>query len=311
MCSVLFADNAGISRPHPLSASALTRPSGQPLAALSGLLCLALLVTSAAPAVAQPGKKDKKTIAVLYFDYNGKSEEQVYLRKALAHMLIADLAGTPGVTIVERTRIEEVYAELDLAGTKRIDKRTALKMGKLLSAHYLVMGSYWFDSKKGRMFTSAHVTHVETGSVLAGLHNRREGEAFFELEQHLAKEITRILRDNVIAFADERLFQDKLEKNRRARKRRARLAAKKVAKQVAVGQGKGKGKGKSTSAVGGGKPAGENRPTLTAKQAARYGRALDALDRGDEKAARADLKRVVNGSPDFDLATIDLASLAK
>lgn len=50
---------------------------------------------------------------------------------------------------------------------------------------------------------------------------------------------------------------------------------------------------------------------LSAGAAARYGRALDALDRGDARAARRDLEAVVKRYPDFKEAAVDLASLAK
>jgi TolB-like protein len=57
------------------------------------------------------------------------------------------------------------------------------------------------------------------------------------------------------------------------------------------------------------------RPTppkrLKAALAARYGKALDAKDRGDKKRARAELAAVVKEQPDFTLAATDLAALAR
>ena len=45
--------------------------------------------------------------------------------------------------------------------------------------------------------------------------------------------------------------------------------------------------------------------------AARYGEALDAMDRGEKKIARASLEELVKQHPDFGQAALDLASLAK
>ena len=40
-------------------------------------------------------------------------------------------------------------------------------------------------------------------------------------------------------------------------------------------------------------------------------RALDAKDRGDKKAAKAQLKKVVEAEPDFSLAQLDLNALVQ
>ncbi len=50
---------------------------------------------------------------------------------------------------------------------------------------------------------------------------------------------------------------------------------------------------------------------LATRTAARYGKALDAIDRGDQKKARVLLKKVVSEQPDFALAQGDLLSLAR
>src|SRR5262249_14368879 len=69
-------------------------------------LCFAVvlaLTSSTTAAMAAPSQPP--AVAVLYFDYSGKSEELGALRKGLAEMLITDLAGAKAVTIVERTRL--------------------------------------------------------------------------------------------------------------------------------------------------------------------------------------------------------------
>ena len=273
------------------------------------------LIATVSPAEAQTDRDNKKTVAVLYFDYTGDSQDFEYLRKALAQMLIADLTGTPGITIVERTRLEEVYAELDLAGGRRIDKKTALKLGKLLNAHYLIFGGYFFDGD-GRMYVTGRVTHPETGEVIAGTHERREGEAFWELEQHLASELRQILRTKVVAFADDKAREERVASKRRKRSKRAREQGEQGTGAETTVASKSAVAGDADKAIpaagaGGHGAAGAPPNKLTASTAIRYGKALDAIDRGDKAAARAGLKAVVKDSPDFDLAAIDLASMAK
>ena len=50
---------------------------------------------------------------------------------------------------------------------------------------------------------------------------------------------------------------------------------------------------------------------LPARTAARYGKALEAIDRGDKKKAKKILSKVVKERPDFALAQKDLISLAR
>ena len=49
---------------------------------------------------------------------------------------------------------------------------------------------------------------------------------------------------------------------------------------------------------------------LTRNAALRFSRGLDARDRGDAKAARAELEAVLKEHPDFGLAADELAALA-
>src|SRR5262249_60638541 len=77
------------------------------------------------------------TVAVLYFDYEGKDAEQALLRKGLAQMLISDLLGNEWIRVVERDRLQEVIAELKLQATNKMDQATAERGGELLGARHL------------------------------------------------------------------------------------------------------------------------------------------------------------------------------
>ena len=50
---------------------------------------------------------------------------------------------------------------------------------------------------------------------------------------------------------------------------------------------------------------------MNVKVASRYGKALDAMDRGDKETAKKEMKKVVEEAPDFELALLDLSNLAK
>lgn len=234
------------------------------------------------------------TIAVLYFDYDGSSEEMGFLRKGLNQMLVTDLVDTPGVTVVERVRLEEVLAELELNRKSTIDRASAVRVGKLLGARYLIMGGY-FDFKD-QLHVSIKIVNVETGAIVGGVRDRKKSEDFWALEQHLAAELGKVIRDKITAPAS-----------------RGTRSGGTTGTAAASAPGAGTpGAGEQTTTARTTQAAPRARPkTLGVRMAARYGRALDAMDRGDTGAARAHLEAVVKETPDFEMAAVDLASLAK
>jgi len=144
---------------------------------------LLLLVGLARPAAAA----DPATVAVLYFDYDGKDADLAALRKGLAQMLISDLLGTPTIRVVERQRLQEILDELKLQATSKIEQATAVKAGKLLGARYLVLGGY-FDVK-GTFRADARVVDVETGKVVFSIGATGKADDFLTLEQKLSGEL--------------------------------------------------------------------------------------------------------------------------
>jgi TolB-like protein len=252
------------------------------------LLCLAPIWSArAAPPAASPGPTP--TVAVIYFDYQGKSEELAPLKKGLASMLISDLAGSDAYRVVERERLEDVLGELKLQASARIDQASAVKAGKLLGAHYLVLGSY-FDVMK-QLRVDARIVQVETGRVLQSVGATGQPEDFVGLEQKLAGELAKHLAE--------------------------------VAKLALTAPPKPpKGKAKPAPTGTGAKDGGASEPgrlvtrpkppkKLDTATAAEYGRALSAIDSHDLDAAKKHLKKVVAGAPDFELASLDLNRLMK
>ncbi len=149
----------------------------------------------AAPVVTRPATApaaeattpEGPTVAVLYFDYAGDSEEMAVLRKGLAQMLVSDLSGLAGIRVVERERLEEVLAELELQESRKVDQRTAAKIGKLLGAKYLVLGSYF--ELLGTLRADARVVEVETGRVIRSFGVHGEPGDFLKLEQKLGASV--------------------------------------------------------------------------------------------------------------------------
>jgi len=152
------------------------------------LLGLSLFAT---PAPASAPSTETPTIAVLYFDYSGNDETLMVLKKGLAQMLISDLSVLDGVRIVERDRLEAVYAEQKLTSTGKVDKAMAAKLGKLLGARYLILGGY-FDLV-GALRADARVVDVETGRVLHSVGSTGTAGEFMGLEEKLSAELSKAL----------------------------------------------------------------------------------------------------------------------
>jgi TolB-like protein len=134
----------------------------------------------AAPAVVA----NVPTVAVLYFDYSGKNEALLPLQKGLAQMLITDLASQDTLRVVERERLQAILDEHKLAQNGKLDSKTAVRIGKLLGARHLVLGSY-FDVA-GSLRVDARLVDVETGAIVKSVGAQGKADEFLVLEQKLA-----------------------------------------------------------------------------------------------------------------------------
>lgn len=150
---------------------------------------LVVVLVAGLARAAQAAPAQAPTLAVLYFDYDGKDAELALLRKGPAQMLISDLLGNESIRVVECERLQEVLAELKLQSTNKIDQTTAVKAGKLMGARYLVLGAYFDVMRQFR--ADARVVEVKTGRVLHSVGATGKPEDFLSLEQKLAGDLGR------------------------------------------------------------------------------------------------------------------------
>jgi TolB-like protein len=110
----------------------------------------------------QPGA----TVAVMYFTNSALTNHDEYapLSKGIADMLVTTLAGNPGIRVVERDQLQKVMEELNLNATDRVDKDAAVRLGKILGAHHLLMGGFVIDRKES-MRIDIRAVNVETSQV--------------------------------------------------------------------------------------------------------------------------------------------------
>jgi TolB-like protein len=117
---------------------------------------------------AEDAASKTETMAVLYFENNSIADREAMdgLSKGLAAMLVTDLSQVPGLRIVERERIQYILDELKMQKSEYFDQASAVKVGKLLGAHRLLLGSF-SKIDKSKMRIDARLVKTETGEIIS------------------------------------------------------------------------------------------------------------------------------------------------
>jgi len=145
---------------------------------------------AATPAAAEQ-QDTRPTIAMLDFDVGaaiGRPQDDYQaLRRGLAAMTISELAVNPAVRVVERTQIQQILQEQDLAKSDRVDQSAALRVGKLLNARYMVTGTMY--DVRGDFRIDARLFDVETSQIIKTERVRGKLDDVFDLVQRLAADL--------------------------------------------------------------------------------------------------------------------------
>jgi TolB-like protein len=117
-------------------------------------------LVAAAPQDARP------TVAVMYFNNGALMKHADYqpLSKGIADVLITELASNDSIRVVERDQLQKLLEEQDLNNTDRVDKATAVKIGRILGAQHMIFGGFVIDPK-GRMRLDARAVNVATSEI--------------------------------------------------------------------------------------------------------------------------------------------------
>lgn len=130
------------------------------------LLGLAVTGASGQQAAGDSGG-DLPTVAVLDFTgfMVGQAGNSAPLGKAVSTMLITELTDRPGMRVIERAQLRDILTEQRLALSGRVDENTAVEVGRLVGAQYVVKGQVTSIGEQMRMDVQA--VDVETSEVLA------------------------------------------------------------------------------------------------------------------------------------------------
>jgi TolB-like protein len=157
-------------------------------------VALAAAVALPRTMVAQAAAQDTRPgIAVLTLDNGGSvgqaRENYEGLTVGLQQTLITELSVNPALRLVDRHQIAQLMQEQDLGATGRVDAQTAAKIGKLVGAKYVVLGS--FIDLNGTFRMDGRIVNVETSEILKAVKAQGKREDMFTIVGQLATEITR------------------------------------------------------------------------------------------------------------------------
>jgi TolB-like protein len=152
-------------------------------------LALALAVGFTALPAAQ-GQDTRPGIGVLVFENGGSygqdAEDFEALRVGLQQILMTELARNPAMRVVERSQLNALMAEQDLGD--RLDPNTAARVGKIVGARYMVLGS--FMDFFGDFRLDARIVNTETSELVRAIGLRERREDLYQLIVNLASDLT-------------------------------------------------------------------------------------------------------------------------
>jgi TolB-like protein len=156
------------------------------------LVLIALTALATAPAL--QAQDTRPGIAVMPFQNGGSygqdKENFEALERGLAGMLISELGQNPAARVVERENVQSLISEQDLGKDGRLDAATAAKVGKVVGAKYMVMGS--FVDLYGHFRVDARLVDVETSEIIKvvrGDPKYEKREEMFKLLQSVAERL--------------------------------------------------------------------------------------------------------------------------
>ncbi|MBL0940116.1 MAG: hypothetical protein IBJ03_14570 [Gemmatimonadaceae bacterium] len=161
-------------------------------------LLILLAALSLTPAASLAPTAPKKTVAVLNFDNNTGKGDYDHLGQGMAAMMTTDLSAVDDIQLLERQRLADVTKEIDAQRSRYFDSTTAVKVGRLTGAQYIVIGSLAAVDPQLRIDT--RIVRVETGAIVKSAKVTGKQEEFFDLQKRLARQL---IKDLDIALTPE------------------------------------------------------------------------------------------------------------
>jgi len=150
-------------------------------------LYLAILLLAGAAPVQPAAMPARKTVAILYFDNNTGRTDYDALGKGMSAMMISDLGVVNEVQLVEREHLQSLVDEMERQKTRYFDPSTAVQVGRMAGAEYVVAGA--LSAVDPQIRIDSRVIRVETGEIVKTARVTGREDKFFDLQQKLAREL--------------------------------------------------------------------------------------------------------------------------
>jgi TolB-like protein len=243
----------------------------------------------------------KPVIAVLYFDNNSIGKDRADFEgigKGIADMLITDMAANPNVRIVERDRIQALITEQNLTKEKTIDPQTAIRLGKLIGAQYMITGGFMSDGR-GAYILTARAVNVQTSEITNPTRLSSKGDDVLALIAQLSTKLNTDMKLPALQVGHAGMGHDMP-----AEKAVASPAEKAVA-QAGIETKRDEAKvdaDKSTKVASAANPSTRTapaQPKMDVRTVMLYSKALEEEDAGNKTKAVELYRQVVDKFPDY------------
>lgn len=161
--------------------------------ALAGLL--SITAESVIRAQVAPDAPSRPTIGVVAFT-NGAMRDNgdwEYMRQGLAEQMTTMLRYHPAVDVLEREQLQPILEEQGLVASGKVDPEKAARIGKLLGAQYMLLGTISIDPRN-RLRLAARAVEVETSRILAGEIVQGDADDVMVLLDELSERLLKGLR---------------------------------------------------------------------------------------------------------------------
>lgn len=128
-----------------------------------------------------------ETYAVCYYEDKTPGKNLGPFQKALAAMTISNLSQISSIQVVERLRLQALLEEMSLGQTGIVDSKTAPRMGKLVGAENLIVGTLSQDIR-----TDTAVASTTKGKVVGNAAVTVKRDHFFELPGAIAAGVAKM-----------------------------------------------------------------------------------------------------------------------
>jgi len=128
------------------------------------VLCFLMISILSISSTVSP--QDKWRVAIMPFENLSKSTGDAQLETltdGMAESLIAGLTRINSIILIERSQIKRILKEQALGQTSAIDPDTVPKVGKLLGANYVILGSFQVIGDQIKIIS--RITDAETGII--------------------------------------------------------------------------------------------------------------------------------------------------